>query len=164
MHVHLSLGSNLGDRRANLRAALDALEHLPQTRVTIESHVFETDAWGVTDQPAFLNLVAEIETDLTPLELLNAVKSIERVLGREPGTRWGPRTIDLDIVLWEDTVLSTPELTIPHAEFRNRAFVLVPLAEIAPERVDPVSGRTVAELAARPHSAGAVTRVAALDH
>ena len=146
--VYLSLGSNLGDRAEHLRRALEAVATLPDTRRVAQSSVHETVPWGVTDQPSFLNLAAAIETALGPLELLNAVKALETGLGRRPGPRWGPRVIDVDIVLFGDTVMDTPELTLPHPRFRERAFVLAPLAEIAPDAPDPVSGKTVAELLA----------------
>ena len=160
----LSLGSNLGDREANLRIALGVLDELDGTEVRAVSHCYETAAWGAPDQPVFLNLAAEIETALGPLELLNAIKGIERRLGREPGVRWGPRAIDIDIILCERVVLDTPELTVPHRAFRTRAFVLTPLAEIAADARDPVTGATMSELAARPEAAGAVRRLHRLDH
>lgn len=160
----LSLGSNQGDREAHLRVALDALSGLEDTDLRAVSHCYETEAWGKPDQPAFVNLAAEIETALGPLELLNAVKDIERALGREPAARWGPRNIDIDIILCEGVVLDTPELSVPHREFRNRAFVLDPLAEIAGETKDPVSGLTISELAKRPEAAGRVRRTHRLDH
>ena len=146
--VYLSLGSNLGDRAEHLRRALEAVAALPDTRLVAQSSLHETAPWGVTDQPSFLNLAAEIGTALGPLELLNAVKAIELRLGRTQGPQWGPRVIDIDIVLWQDKVMETDALTLPHPRFRDRAFVLLPLREIAPDAVDPVTGRTVAELAA----------------
>jgi len=149
MRVHLSLGSNLGDRSANLRAALDALNAVKGVRVVAVSQCYETDPVGRTDQPRFLNLAAEVETALEPLELLNATQAIERDLGRVPTVRWGPRVIDVDIVLWGNRTVVSERLTIPHAAFRERAFVLVPLAEIAPDAVDPVTAETVEDLAAR---------------
>lgn len=160
----LSLGSNQGDREAHLRVALDAVSGLEGTDLRAVSHCYETEAWGKPDQPAFLNLGAEIETAMTPLELLNALKGIERALGRESADRWGPRIIDIDIILCEGLVLDTPELSVPHREFRNRAFVLYPLAEIAGEVKDPVSGSTISELAKRPEAAGRVRRTHKLDH
>lgn len=146
--VFLSLGSNLGDRKASLADAVRALAALPETAVKAVSRLYDTAPWGKTDQPRFLNAAAEIETALGPLELLNAVKALEAGLGRRPGPRWGSRVIDVDIVLFGDTVMDTPELTLPHPRFRERAFVLAPLAEIAPDAPDPVSGKTVAELLA----------------
>ncbi|MBW7866174.1 MAG: 2-amino-4-hydroxy-6-hydroxymethyldihydropteridine diphosphokinase [Candidatus Hydrogenedens sp.] len=145
--VHLSLGSNLGDRTANLARAVSGLAALPDTKVSAVSRVWETAPWGVADQPVFHNLAVEIGTALGPLELLNAVKGLETRLGRGPGFRWGPRLVDVDVVLWESLILDTPALSLPHPRFRERAFVLWPLAEIAPGAVDPVTGRTVAELA-----------------
>ena len=161
--VQLSLGSNVGDRGAMLRAALEALARLPGVELLEVSHCYETEPLGVTDQPAFYNLAAEIETALGPLELLNAVKVIERGLGRRFSSRWGPREIDIDLILWGAQVMDTPSLTLPHQEFRNRAFVLEPMAEIAPDAVDPVSGLTVAELAKRPEAKGSVKRLDRLD-
>lgn len=149
MRAYLSLGSNLGDRRANLRKALDSLSARSDCEVVGESRTYETEPVGVIDQPPFLNMAAEIETDLTPLELLRALKAMEAALGRESRARWGPRLIDIDIVLFEDRVVESTELTIPHPEFRNRAFVLHPLAEIAGEVIDPVTGHTVRELKER---------------
>ncbi len=146
--VCLSLGSNLGDRAEYLRRALEAVAALPDTRLVAQSSIHETAPWGVTEQPSFLNLAAEIETALGPLELLNAVKALELRLGRTPGPQWGPRVVDIDLVLWQDVVMETDALTLPHPRFRERAFVLLPLREIAPDAVDPVTGRTVAELAA----------------
>ena len=146
--VHLSLGSNLGDRAEHLRRALEAVAVLPDTRLVAQSSIHETAPWGVTDQPSFLNLAAAIETALGPLELLAAVKEIEVRLGRLPGPHWGPRVIDIDLVLWQDKVMESDALTLPHPRFRERAFVLLPLREIAPGAVDPVTGRTVAGLAA----------------
>lgn len=110
------------------------------------SSLYETEPWGNTDQSVFYNLAVEIGTALEPLELLNAAKLIERQLGREPGSRWGARAIDIDIVLWETVILDTPELTLPHPRFHERAFVLVPLCEIAPMQIDPVSGLSVEAL------------------
>ena len=147
--VYLGLGSNLGDRRRNLEAALDALRAHPQIAVTAVSSFLETDpVGGPPGQGKFLNAAAKIETDLSPEALLEELKRVERALGRKPGPRWGPREIDLDILLYGDAVLETPDLTIPHPRMRERRFVLEPLAEIAPDARDPVTGRTVRELLA----------------
>lgn len=148
MNVLLSLGSNVGDREANLVAALEGIHALKTCAVVRLSHCYETKPVGEVEQPDFLNMAAEIETAYEPLELLDAVKGIEREVGRVPTKRWGPRVIDIDIILWKDRVVSEPELSIPHPEYRHRTFVLAPLAEIAPDAVDPVSGATVTELLA----------------
>ncbi|MBX7257205.1 MAG: 2-amino-4-hydroxy-6-hydroxymethyldihydropteridine diphosphokinase [Candidatus Hydrogenedentes bacterium] len=159
MGVYLSIGSNLGDRQENLLGAVECLEKIPGTRVFVVSSVYETAPIGDIDQPSFLNLAVGIETALTPLELLDATQDIERLMGRVPSRRWGPRLVDIDIVLWDDRVMDTDRLRIPHPEFRKRAFVLRPLTEIAPETVDPVTGRTVVQLAASPEAQGEVRRL-----
>lgn len=154
MFVQLSLGSNLGDRAAALQAALRALAALDGVAVLSHSHCYETEPMGLKEQPAFLNMAVEIETALAPLELLNAVKAIEGRIGRRKSAKWGPREIDIDLILWGDTEFSSEQLTLPHQHFRQRAFVLVPMAEIAPDAVDPVTGETVAALARRPEVEG----------
>ena len=163
MAVQLSLGSNLGVRRGNLEAALARLGQLPETTLTRRSRVYETQPYGVTGQPGFLNMAAEIETELQPLELLDAIQTIERRLGRRPTERWGPRIIDIDIVLWDTLVLETDTLTVPDPDFRNRAFVLIPLAEIAPQAIDPITGMTVAQLAAQPDLHGRILNLESGD-
>ncbi len=144
--VYLALGSNLGDRAANLQAALDA----PPPNVVVEarSPVYLTPPWGITNQPAFLNQAARAATNLAPELLLHSLKELERRLGRLPGVRYGPRLIDLDILFFDDLVISQPGLTIPHPRLHERAFVLVPLADLAPGLRHPVLGKTIAELAA----------------
>ncbi len=147
--VHLSLGSNLGNRAENLRRALAALDALDGVRVTAVSNCHETLPWGEADQPMFLNLAVEIGTVLAPPELLNTVKRVETEMGREPGARWSARLIDIDLVLWMDRIFDDGTLCLPHRHFRERAFVLRPLAEIAPDAVDPVTGTAVSALAGR---------------
>ncbi len=145
MHtVYLGLGTNLGDRGGNLQAAVAALS--PLVEVTAESKVYETPAWGFEDQPAFLNMAVKALTDLAPGDLLAYLKRIEARLGRTATFRWGPRLIDIDILFYDDLVLETPELVIPHARLHERAFVLIPLLDIDPDLVHPLLRKTVREL------------------
>jgi len=137
----------MGDRAGQLRRALQALAALPRLTVVGVSSLYETEPSGELNQPLFLNAVVEIKTDLAPLELLNAAKDIEGELGRVPSYRWGPRSIDIDIVLWGELTLQSECLTIPHERFRERAFVLMPLAELASHAIDPVTGKSIAMLA-----------------
>lgn len=140
--VFLSLGSNLGDRRATLEEALTRLNAAGSVKVRRRSSLYETAPVGKTDQPQFLNLVAEVETGLAPEALLDVTQRIEREHGRTRDARWGPRTLDIDILLYDDVSMDTERLTLPHPEMTRRRFVLEPLAEIAPEAVLP-DGRSV---------------------
>lgn len=142
--IYLSLGSNLNDRYANLRRAVDELNKY--VRVTAVSPVFATEPWGVTDQPAFLNICVAAVGDIAPRELLARIKQIEVEMGREPTHRWGPRLIDIDILFFDDMVIYTPPLVVPHPRLHERAFVLLPLAEIAPDLIHPVLHKSVSEL------------------
>jgi 2-amino-4-hydroxy-6-hydroxymethyldihydropteridine diphosphokinase len=150
--VCLGMGSNLGDRDANLRAALRALATYVQ--ITLVSPVYETLPLIIEAQPLFHNIACIGATRLAPLDLLHALKRIETDLGRVPGPRYGPRVIDIDILFFDDLIMATPELTIPHAAMRERAFVLVPLAEIAPEWRHPIAGRTIEKLASMLDASG----------
>ena len=143
MRVGFGLGSNIGDKPDNIRKALKLLEDLGVARLTAVSRIYRTPPWGVLDQGDFANACAIGETRLSPYELLAAVKKIEADMGREPTRRWGPRLIDVDILFLGDHTLDDPELTLPHKELFGRGFVLLPLAEIAPDLV--LDGVPVAE-------------------
>lgn len=157
--VYLSLGSNLGDREDHLRTAGDLLKQ--RIEISGVSSLYETDPVGVTDQPPFLNLVIRGITELSPRELLEFVKGIERDVGRRPTFRWGPRVVDIDILMLGDEVIEEPDLVIPHRELTKRAFVLLPLTEIAPDVVVPGAGMTVHELASKVRGREGVRLVAA---
>lgn len=143
--AYLGLGGNIGERADNLRLAL---QFLASSAVTIRrvSSVYETEPVGLRLQAWFLNMVAEVETSLSACELLAHCSTVEQKLGRERLVANGPRTIDIDILLFGDTVVASEELTIPHARYRERKFVLVPLAELAPDLRDPETGETVADM------------------
>src|SRR5260370_19373317 len=143
--VFLGLGSNVGDREQMLQAAVDQL-HAPDLRIQRLSSVYETEPMDVRDQRWFLNLVAEARTDLFPRQLLARVGKVEQALGRRRLTPKGPRTIDIDILLYANFLLQLTPLTIPHARLAERRFVLAPLAELAPDLRDPVTRKSMREL------------------
>jgi 2-amino-4-hydroxy-6-hydroxymethyldihydropteridine diphosphokinase len=149
--VLLGLGGNLGDPAAAIEQALTRLDD-GGARILRRSHLYRTRPWGVTDQPDFVNLCAAAETMLSPPALLSLIQQIERDLGRERRERWGPRVIDIDILRYGDTTIDEPGLTIPHPHLTERAFVLVPLEEIAGDTM--IGGRTVREWAAAADRSG----------
>ena len=144
--VYLALGSNLGDRLANLKQAIAALP--PQMEVKAKSRVYETPPWGYADQPMFLNQVIKANTYLEFEPLLKHIKRLEIALGRKPSFKNGPRLIDLDILFYDDLVIETPSLVIPHPHMHERGFVLLPLMDIAPDLVHPVHKKSVREMIA----------------
>ena len=149
MKAFIGLGSNLGDREASLRQALEHLAQAPETVVVRASSLYDTEPVGVEDQPHFLNAVAQLETQLTPRQMLWNLMLIERRLGRVRAQRWGPRTIDLDLLLYEDAIIEDDDFQVPHPELSKRSFVLVPLVELEPLLVHPVTGETMLALLQR---------------
>lgn len=131
--VFLSLGSNQGKKRTLLKRAVESLDALEKSRVLRQSSLYETKAWGKTDQDDFYNMVLLMETELKPLELLDKTQEVEKVLGRVRHEHWGPRKIDIDLLLYDDVIMDTPRLILPHPHMLQRRFVLEPLMEIAPE-------------------------------
>ena len=144
--VYLALGSNLGERLTNLKQAISSLT--PQLEVKAKSQVYETPPWGYKDQPKFLNQVIKAQTYLDPEPLLKHLKRLEVALGRKESFPNGPRLIDLDILFYDDQVLNTPSLVIPHPRLQERGFVLLPLMDIDPDLVHPVNKMSVREMAA----------------
>ena len=166
--VYLGLGSNLGKREENLAEAVRLLETsgdpkladpadggltgklgLDELEITRVSSVYETSPWGYKHQPDFLNCVLEGHTNLAPAELLKRVKEVERTVGRQPSVRYGPRLIDVDILLYGDDIVDHPDLQIPHPRLHQRAFVLVPLAELRPGLIHPIQKTTIGGLASK---------------
>lgn len=145
INVFLCLGSNVGDRAERLRAATALIQKLIG-KIAKKSHVYETQAWGKTDQDAFLNQVVMANTVLDPRGLLDAIGKIERELGRERREKWGPRSIDIDVLFYGRRIVRDKGLEIPHPELHKRAFVLAPLLEIAPDFVHPVLKQPIDQL------------------
>jgi len=142
--VYICLGSNIGDREKFLSEALGAF--FPDIQIEQKSSIYQTEPWGFEDQRDFLNQVVEGETSLNPYELMRKLKKIEEELGREKNFRYGPRKIDLDILFFDDAIIHDEELDIPHSMVPDRAFVLIPLKEIAPDFIHPESGKSISEL------------------
>ena len=142
--VYLALGSNLGDRHENLKQAVASLT--PQMDVKAKSHVYETPPWGYEDQPRFLNQVLKTQTYLQPEQLLKHIKRLEVALGRKATFPNGPREIDIDVLMYDELVLNTSILTLPHPHMHERGFVLLPMMDIAPDLVHPLSGKSVREM------------------
>ena len=145
MSIYIALGTNLGDKEKNLK---EALGRLAQKGITVckVSDFMETRPYGVIDQPDFLNAVAEVRTEKSPADLLQVLLQIEQEMGRKRIRRWGERNIDLDLLLYDDQIIDLPDLKVPHPDMQNRDFVLCPLAQIAPETVHPVLGKTIGQL------------------
>lgn len=144
--AYISLGSNMGDKVASLKQAVELLQAHEHIQVIRVSSIYDTDPVGYEDQDVFMNIVAEVETELTGEELLTVCQSIEQELKRVRVVRWGPRTMDLDIILYGDEVIDTPILTVPHPRMHERAFVLVPLVELNAEVIHPVHRKSAEEL------------------
>ncbi|SHH83497.1 2-amino-4-hydroxy-6-hydroxymethyldihydropteridinediphosphokinase [Caloranaerobacter azorensis DSM 13643] len=141
--VYLGVGTNLGDRLNNLNEAIRLIKNFRNTEVIKISKIYETEPWGYTLQDKFLNLCMEIETDLDPFELLEECQKVERILKRKRYFRWGPRTIDVDILIYDDVSINDDKLTIPHPRIQERAFVLVPLKDLNENIV--IKGKTISE-------------------
>ena len=143
MKAFIGLGSNLGERETMIRMALDDLARMPDTQLVHASSLYDTEPQGEVDQPNFLNAVAQIDTDLTARQLLWNLLLIEKRLGRVRSQKWGPRTIDLDLLLYGNLIVDEPDLKVPHPELTRRSFVLVPLVELDPLIVHPITGETL---------------------
>lgn len=146
MIVYIALGTNMGNLKENIETAIKKMKEA-QISISKIAEPLHNKAYGKTDQDDFLNTVVEAETNLDPWDLLDALQTIETQMGRVRKEHWGPRIIDLDIVLYEDRIIETERLTVPHPDMKNRDFVLYPLAEIAPDLVHPIEGKTISQMA-----------------
>jgi 2-amino-4-hydroxy-6-hydroxymethyldihydropteridine diphosphokinase len=149
----IALGSNLEDPREQVRRGFEALATLPQSRLLARSRLYRTSPWGITEQPDFINAAARLETSLTPRALLDALRTIESRAGRVRGVRNGPRVLDLELLLYGDRIVDERGLVVPHPRLHERAFVLLPLADVAPELEVPGHGR-IRDLLARVDASG----------
>ncbi|MCK5140074.1 MAG: 2-amino-4-hydroxy-6-hydroxymethyldihydropteridine diphosphokinase [Thermodesulfovibrionia bacterium] len=143
--AYIGIGSNLGNREENCEKAVTRLLK-KGVHVVKRSSLYETGPWGVREQPKFINMAVEVDTELKPYELLKTLKGIESELGRTKGIRWGPRVIDLDILLYNDLIMKTYDLEIPHPHINDREFVLKPLSDIAPDKIHPVFKKRIKNL------------------
>jgi 2-amino-4-hydroxy-6-hydroxymethyldihydropteridine diphosphokinase len=159
--VYLGLGSNLGDREASINKALVELVRSGDCKLSAVSSLYSTKPVGVKEQPQFLNIAVEIITDLEPKQLLKRLREVERKLGREKTFKWGPRVIDIDILLYDELRVAEDNLEIPHPEMHRRGFVLTPLAEIAPSAKHPALGLTVRQMSEAVGSEG-VSKISSL--
>lgn len=146
VQAYLGLGSNIGDRKQQLLKAIDLIGNIKGIKVTKQSSIYETAPIGYTDQPNFLNLCLEIETELSPQQLLKHCLDIEQQLHRVREIRWGPRTLDIDILLYSDNIIETDNLSIPHPRMQERAFVLIPLNDIASDKKEPRLNQKIHDL------------------
>lgn len=143
--AYIALGSNLGNLEENLNTAIENIKEQGIEVIAVSDYI-STEPYGVTDQPKFLNAVIKVSTVLEPLALLKTILGIENKMGRVRKRHWGERNIDLDLILYEDVVMTTEELKLPHPDMQNRDFVLIPMAQIAPDVIHPVLGKSIAEL------------------
>lgn len=141
--VLISLGSNVGNRRENINKAIDMLAEYKEIQVTEISSYYETEPIGYVDQEKFINAVLSLETSYTPWKLLRLLQNIEQALKRKRSVRWGPRTIDLDIIFFGDLIIESKDLTVPHPRLTERAFVLIPLVEIMPSYIHPLTQKSL---------------------
>lgn len=146
MKVYISFGSNIGDREQQINEALNKLQQVCDTELVTVSSLYETAPVGGVIQDDFLNGAAIVETSLTPIDFLNEIQRIELELGRERKVHWGPRTIDLDVLLMDDYIIEHERLNVPHPYMHERSFVLIPLAEIAPDAIHPILNKSINEL------------------
>ncbi|MCF8720887.1 2-amino-4-hydroxy-6-hydroxymethyldihydropteridine diphosphokinase [Nitrospina gracilis] len=155
----IGIGSNMGDAPGHCREAIDRMRAHPALTLRAASSLYQTQPYGKTDQDWFINAVAQVETDLSPADLLKTLLGIEKEMGRERREKWGPRTIDLDLLLYDAEIIEEKDLQVPHPGIAERRFVLEPLAEIAPDRIHPTLNKSIADLLAEVQDDLQVTRL-----